>query len=112
MLNSLKIMVLAERLNKKINLPVIGEKVEFAIMLGAVVLIDHTLQTELNFDLALYLESDASISQERWDEISGQAAEFLNEKINVPVISEGTEAKLLQAIIFEIGQFVTAKISL
>ena len=103
MLSEAQIQLLAEKANKKVNLPIVGEKFENKILIFGLRKIDKALEEELPEDFSQLLDdvsdglepgSDADL-----DLIKGHLVTFLNKKIDIPILGEKAEKELFEVAI-------------
>ena len=108
MLSQAQINYIADKLNKKIDIPIVGERFEKKLIVKGLNKINEELEDHLPPDWADLLDdiSDGIEpgSPADLESIKKNLVEFLNKKINIPIIGEKAEAKLFAAaieIIFE-----------
>ena len=103
MLSEAQINYIADKLNKKINIPIVGEKFEKKLIVKGLEKIDVELDEHLPPEWAELLDdiSDGIEPGSPADlaSIKQNLVEFLNKKINLPIIGEKSEAKLFEATI-------------
>lgn len=103
MLSDEQIDWLADRLNEKVNLPIIGEKAEKAIITNALYKVLDVIEEELPPELVEFID-DATDglepqSEAEMDRIKDDMATFLNNNINLPLIGERKEQKVFEYIV-------------
>lgn len=103
MLSENQVNWLADQLNEKIDLPVIGEKAEKAIIQNALYKVLDVLEEELPADFLEFLD-DATDglepqSEKEMDRIKEEMATFLNNNINLPLIGERKEQKVFEYVV-------------
>src|SRR5690554_4376401 len=97
---------LAEKLNGKINIPIIGETGEEKIFIKIILKIDNFLYDNMpNEFYDLIRHSENGIDEEEAKMLVGRLTKLANKKINLPFISEKTEEKIFR---FVIGLIVKA----
>ena len=94
---------LAEKINDKINLPILGEKAEFKIIMKALDKIDSVLETEVPDDFKEYL-NDVSKGLDpgkaaEIEMIKDNTVKFLNKKVDLPLVGERAEKKIFDLVI-------------
>ncbi len=106
-----EISEIADVLNEKINIPIVGEKFEKYFLTGAIVHVDEILEGELGLDFNdLVSDPSSGLSQEEKQELLSKITEFINEKVNIPVISEMQEQFLIELVLNAIVDFAVKKI--
>ena len=98
MLSDAQIKVIATKINKKINLPVIGERFEQRIFEFGLKKVDKILDDQLPPDFAKFLD-DVSDGIEPGspadlEAIKSNIVNFINQKVNVPLLGEQGEQQL------------------
>lgn len=94
---------LVDKVNKKVNLPILGEKAERVVFAKAIEKILKKLEEELPMEVLEYI-NDVSVGfipggkGDLKDAIDA-SVDFLNKEINLPLISEKKEEKLFRAVI-------------
>ncbi len=103
MLTEEQIETLANKVNKEVNISIIGERLEFILIRFGIRRLDAKLQEVLPPDLYKMLE-DASdgLSDEEIKVIEDKVVTILNEKVNVPILDEEQEKKLITAMMDKI----------
>lgn len=103
MLSENQIDWLATRLNEKINIPVIGERAEQAIILNSLYKVLDLLEEELPPEFIEFLDdvSDGLEPQTdaEMDRLKDEMATFLNNNINLPLIGERKEQKVFELVV-------------
>lgn len=95
-----EIVKLAEKLNEKIDIPIIGEKWEAKILIKVIKIVDGFLYDHLPNELYdLVKNINDGISEEEAKEMTERFSRFANEKINIPFVSEHHEYIGLRFII-------------
>lgn len=96
-----QISKIAEKLNKKINLPVTGEKLELMIFKKVVREIGKKLGEILPDELLMLinqpqpaLKPDANL-----EEIKSRISEKINERFNIPIIGEKVEIEVIKIVV-------------
>jgi len=91
---------LAEKLNGKINIPIIGETGEEKIFIKIILKIDNFLYDNMpNEFYDLIRHSENGIDEEEAKMLVARLTKLANKKINLPFISEKTEEKIFRFII-------------
>lgn len=92
---------LVERVNEKVNLPIIGEKAEADLIKKAILKVLAKLEEELPEEVLKFLEELGSgfPPGADLDEIKENTVEFLNKEINIPLINEKKEAKIFTEVV-------------
>lgn len=103
MLSQAQIDYIADKLNEKINIPIIGEKFEKKLIVKGLEKVDKELDehlppewSELLDDVSDGIEPGSPADLQS---IKDNLVSFLNKKINIPIIGEKAEEKLLSAAI-------------
>jgi len=98
MLSQEQINYIADKLNKKINIPIIGEKFEKKLIIKGLEKVDTELEQHLPAEWSKLLDdvSDGIEPGSPADlqSIKDNLVAFLNKKIDIPIIGEKAEAKL------------------
>ncbi|MCT4624827.1 MAG: hypothetical protein N4A46_14495 [Schleiferiaceae bacterium] len=100
MLTDEQILGIVDKVNKKINIPVIGEDLERTVFYKMVKLIDMKLYEVLPneyYELINNLES--GISDEEAKLMVKRLSKVLNRHINIPIIGEKMEGKLIRRVL-------------
>ncbi|MGC9354499.1 MAG: hypothetical protein ACP5D9_11710, partial [Mariniphaga sp.] len=91
---------LAQKLNGKINIPIVGETGEEKIFIKIILKIDNFLYDNMpNEFYDLIRHSENGIDEEEAKMLVGRLTKLANKKINLPFISEKTEEKIFRFII-------------
>lgn len=101
MLSNEQVIYIAEKINEKVNLPILGEKAEFAIIKKAVEKVLKVLDNEIPEEYLDFLED----TSEGFDPEQGaniqllknNIVEFVNKKVDIPLLGENTEKKVFTA---------------
>ncbi|MBL9028320.1 MAG: hypothetical protein JNL21_39380 [Myxococcales bacterium] len=101
MLNDQQIDALADKLNAKLDIPLAGEGTEKQILTTALQQLNKVLAGQLGEELRATIGPlvDGSASGEEAARLRTQAVDLLNKKVNLPVVGEETEAKLLGPVV-------------
>jgi hypothetical protein len=100
MLSDSEINALAQKVNKIINIPVLGEQGELIVFAKIVKLIDRKLcQLLPNEYYRLVKDSTDGISQDEATALEIRLTPLLNDKINIPILSEAQEQKLISLVL-------------
>ena len=100
MLTDAEINALAQKVNKKINLPFLSEEKELIVFAKLIKWIDRELYKILPneyYDL-IHDVSDGLTSQEATD-LEIRLTPLINNAINIPILSEKLEAKLISLVL-------------
>lgn len=94
---------LVNKVNKKVNLPIVGERAEKMIFTKAIEKIMEKLEEELPHEILNYINdvSDGFIpgGEGNLQDAIDASVRMLNKEINIPLISEEKEQKLFTAIV-------------
>lgn len=108
MLSKGQVNFLAGKINKKVNIPILGEKAEFALIKKAINKVLKVLEDEIPEEFMDFLEDTAiGFDPEQGiniELIKNNLVTFVNEKVNIPIIGEKAEKKVFSAaldILFE-----------
>lgn len=103
MLSSTQITAIAKKINKKIDLPLIGEKIEQKIIIFGLEKIDKVLDEQLPADFAELLDNVSEgfepNSPDNLVAMKKYFVKYLNKKIDLPIIGEKAEKKLFSIAI-------------
>ncbi len=103
MLSNEQVIFIANKINEKINLPILGEKAEFAIIKKAVTKVLKVLEGEIPEEYLDFLEDTAQgFDPEQGANIQlikNNIVEFVNKKVDIPLLSETTEGELFSTLI-------------
>jgi len=101
MLNEKQIDALADKLNAKINIPLLGEGTEKQILVAALNQLNQMLAGKLGEELRAIIQPliDGSATGEEAARLKAQAVELLNKKVNIPIVGEDTEAQMLGPVV-------------
>ena len=95
-----EVKMLAEKLNNKINIPIIGETGEEKICVKIILKIDNFLYDNLpNEFYDLIRAADKGIDEEEAKMMVTRLTKLANEKINLPFLPEKTEETIFRFII-------------
>lgn len=95
-----EVKALAERINGKVNIPIIGETGEEKILIKIILKIDNFMYENLpNEFYDLIRAADKGIDEGEAKMIAGRLTKLANEKINLPFLSETAEEKILGHVI-------------
>lgn len=96
MLTDGQVAALAEKLNNEINFPIIGENLEELLLAKIIRRIDRKVYQLLpNEYYSLVKKSSDGISDEDAENIEARMTPLINEKVNLPFLSEEMEEKLI-----------------
>ncbi len=101
MLNDKQLEALADKLNAKVNLPMIGEETEKQVLMTALKQLNAALAGKVGEDLRAIIQPliDGTATPEEAVALKAKAVEHVNKNINIPVIGEDTEAKILGPVV-------------
>jgi len=103
MLTTDQINWIARKINEKVNLPILGEQAELMIITEALKKIDQILEKELPPGFKDFLNNTtAGIvpgSPTDIQVIKDNLIVYINEKIDIPIIGERAERKLIAEVI-------------
>ncbi len=101
MLSEKQIEALADKLNAKLDIPLVGEGTEKQILTTALQQLNKALDGQAGEELRGILAPlvDGTATGDEAVRLKGQAVELLNKKVNLPVVGEDTEAKLLGPVV-------------
>lgn len=106
-----QISATADVINEKVNIPILGEKIERYIFIGAIVTIDEVLSNEAEFNVANYIANPSEgITSEEKSRIVAFIAQRVNEKVDIPVVTEGLEAMLFPLVIEALVDIFVAEV--
>lgn len=95
-----EVKAIAERLNGKVNIPIIGETGEEKILVKIILKIDNFMYDNLpNEFYDLIRAADKGIDEEEAKMITSRLTKLANKKINLPFLSEKAEEKILGYVI-------------
>ena len=101
-----EIKLLAERLNEKINVPLIGETTEEKILIKIIIKVDSFLYDNLPNEIYDLVRSlDKGISDQEAKRLIARLSKLANDNIDIPYIPESAE---YVAIKFIIGVIINA----
>jgi len=103
MLSNEQVNYIAEKINEKVNLPILGEKAEFAIIKKAVKKVLNVLEDEIPEEYLDFLEDTAKgFDPEQGANIrliKNNIVSFVNKKVDIPLLSENTEEEVFSTLI-------------
>lgn len=100
MLTDGQVAALAEKLNEEINFPIIGENVEEILLAKIIRRIDQKVYELLpNEYYSLVRDTSNGISDEEAANIEARLTPLINEKVNLPFLSEDQENKIIGFIL-------------
>lgn len=100
MLTDGEINAIAQKVNKVINLPLINEEKEFIVFVKLIKLIDTQLYKLLpNEYYELIKDASDGISKEEAATIEERITPLINNVVNIPILSEKMEEKLIGLIL-------------
>jgi hypothetical protein len=101
MLNESQIEKLADILNSRVDIPFTGEDSERKLLINMLEELNERLEEEVDeefHDLIAAL-SDGELDDEESEEMKIRAVEILNDHVDVPFVSEGSEADILRPVV-------------
>ena len=101
MLSEEQIQFIVDRVNEKVNVPILGEKAEGKLIRKAVDKVLKCLEENLPEEYFDFLDdlSDGIEPGMDMEEIKRNTVEFLNKEINLPIVGEKFEAKLFTEVV-------------
>jgi hypothetical protein len=100
MLSDAEINALAQKVNKAINLPFLNEKKEFIVFTKVIKWVDKQLYQLLpNEYYELVKDASDGISKEEAIKIEDRLTPLINNVINIPILTEKQEEKLISLIL-------------
>ncbi len=101
MLTDAQIESLADMLNAKVNIPLIGEGTERQILVAALKQLNTVLAGKAGEELRGIIGPlvSGSATPEEAVVLRSRAVEHLNKHVNLPVVGEGTEAQILAPVV-------------
>jgi len=100
MLTDAEINALAQKVNKAINLPFLKEEKEFVVFAKVIKWVDKKLYQLLpNEYYELVKDSSDGISKKEASQIEKRLTPLINNLVNIPVLTEKQEEKLISLVI-------------
>lgn len=100
LLSDEEVQRLAQQINANINLPFLNEEKEFIVFVKVVKWIDRQLYHLLpNEVYALVQTASDGLSKEEAKMIQSRLTPLINNVVNIPILTEKTEAKLIDTIL-------------
>ena len=101
MLSEEQIQFIVDRVNEKVNVPILGEKAEGKLIRKAVDKVLKCLEENLPKEFFDFLDDLSNGIEPGMDieEIKSNTVEFLNKEINLPIVGEKFEAKLFTEVV-------------
>lgn len=100
MLTNEQVMVLANKVNKKVNIPFLSEDKEFTVFFKIIRWIDKELYKLLpNEYYALIHDSSDGISEDEAENLKSRLVPLINKVIDIPILPEGVEAFVIDLIL-------------
>ncbi|HKI89849.1 MAG TPA: hypothetical protein VKA38_12540 [Draconibacterium sp.] len=103
MLSNEQVTFIAEKINEKVDLPVLGEKAEFAIIKKAVKKVLKLLEDEIPEEYLDFLQDTAKgFDPEQGTNIQlikDNIVEFVNKKVDIPLLGEDTEKEVFSVAV-------------
>lgn len=100
MLTDEEVQVLAHKLNDHINLPFISREKEYVVFIKVIKWIDKLLYQMLpNEYYGLVKDTTNGISEEEANKIEERLTPLINNIVNIPVLTEKMEEKLIRLIL-------------
>jgi hypothetical protein len=91
---------IVEKINAKINLPVLGEKAEAIILKFAVKKVIEFLELQLPEDLKkLITDASDGISEDEANAIAERIVRYMNANIDIPLLNEDEEAAIFDIVV-------------
>ena len=100
-LDEAQINWIVKEVNKKVNVPLLGEKAEGKLLRKAVELVLRKLDDALPEEITKFMTDAADGIEPGADtaEMQENTVNFLNKEINLPILNEKQEGKLLKKIV-------------
>jgi translation elongation factor EF-1beta len=103
MLTEVQINALADKVNAKIDLPIVGERLERMLIKFGLNKLNAKLAEVLPPEMSQMLDDAADgLSDEEVQLIEEKVVTYLNEKINIPILNEDSERKLIETVVEEL----------
>ena len=103
MLSKEQVHFLSDKINKKVNLPLLGEKAELAIIKKAINKILKVLEDEIPEEFFDFIEDTAKGFDPgqgtNIELVKGNLVTFVNKKVNLPLIGEKAEKKVFSIML-------------
>lgn len=100
MLTDAEINALAQKVNKKINLPFLSEEKELVVFAKLVKWIDRELYKILpNEYYGLINDASNGLTTEEANDLRIRLTPMINKAINIPILSEESEEKLINTVL-------------
>lgn len=103
MLSEDQILAVAKKINKKVNLPIVGERFEEKIIVKALKKVDAELDEHLPGEFSELLDSLTDGlepgSANDLEQFKDNLVSYLNKKIDLPILGEKGERKLFEIAI-------------
>lgn len=100
MLTNEQVLVLANKVNKKVNIPFLSEDKEFTVFFKIIRWIDKELYKLLpNEYYALIHDSSDGISEDEAENLKSRLVPLINKVIDIPILPEGVEAFVIDLIL-------------
>ena len=100
MLKPEEVNALAQKVNKAVNLPFIKEEKEFIVFAKVIQRVDRALYQLLpNEYYLLVKDSSDGISKEEAIVLEERLTELINNVVNIPILTENMERKLISVIL-------------
>jgi hypothetical protein len=103
MLTEAQIDTLADKVNAKINLPIVGERLERMLIKFGLNKLNARLEQVLPPEMSQLLDDAADgLSEAEVQLIEEKVVTYLNAEINIPILSEDQEKKLIETVVEEL----------
>ena len=100
MLSDAEVNALAQKVNKAINLPFLGEEKEFTVFVKLIKWIDKQLYQLLpNEYYKLVKDATDGVSKEEALEIEKRLTPLINNVVNIPILTEKQEGRLISLVL-------------
>ena len=101
MLSEEQIQFIVDRVNEKVNLPILGEKAEGKLIRKAVDKVLKSLEENLPEEIFEFLDNASDGIEPGMDteEMKKNTVNFLNKEINLPIVGEKFEEKLFTEVV-------------
>ena len=106
-----QISATADVINEKVNIPILGEKIERYVFIGAIVTVDEVLSNEAEFNIANYIaEPSLGVTKEEKTALVAFISKRIDDKVDIPVVTDGLEAMLFPLVIEALVDIFVAEV--
>ncbi len=100
MLTDAEVLVLAQKVNKEVNIPFLSEEKELKVLFKIIRWIDKELYKLLpNEYYTLIHDSADGISEEEAENLRNRLVPLINKVVDIPILSEGVEAFVIDLVL-------------